>query len=236
MFVDGSPAWMKKAVELSLKRLKTAVIDLYYLHRVDPNIPIEESVGAMSELVKEGKIRYIGLSEVSAATLRRAHAIHPIAALQSEYSVLTRDPEGSILDTARELGTSLIPFSPLARGLITNTISINQLPSSDFRSSLPRYQGEHASNNVQLVQEFAAIAKAKACTPAQLAIAWVLAQGNDIIPIPGTKKRKYLEENAGAADVSLNETDLSTIDALVKQFPNVGERYAEGFMRNLVNQ
>jgi len=236
MFVDASPAWMKKAVELSLKRLKTAVIDLYYLHRVDPDIPVEESVGAMSGLVKEGKIRYIGLSEVSAATLRKAHAIHPIAALQSEYSVLTRDPEGSILDTARELGTILIPFSPLSRGLITNTLSINELPSSDFRSSLPRYQGEHASNNARLVQKFAAIAETKNCTPAQLAIAWVLAQGKDIIPIPGTKKRKYLEENAGAADVSLNESDLLAIDALVKQFPNVGERYAEGFMRNLVNQ
>ncbi|MEP6727232.1 MAG: aldo/keto reductase, partial [Bacteroidota bacterium] len=203
---------------------------------VDPNVPVEESVGAMAQLVKEGKIRYIGLSEVSAATLRRAHAIHPVAALQSEYSVLTRDPEGSILDTARELGTSLIPFSPLSRGLITNTISINQMPANDFRSSLPRYQGEHASNNVQLVQEFAAIAEKKICTPAQLAIAWVLSRGNDIIPIPGTKKRKYLEENAGAAGVVLNENDLLTIDALVKRFPNVGERYAEGFMRDLVNQ
>jgi len=236
MYVDGSPAWMKKAVELSLKRLQTDVIDLYYLHRVDPAVPVEESVGAMAQLVKEGKVRFLGLSEVSAATLRKAHAIHPIAALQSEYSVLTRDPEGSILATARELGTSLVAFSPLSRGLITNTIPIDQLPASDFRSSLPRYQGVHASNNVQLAKRFAAIAADKGCTPAQLAIAWVLAQGEDIIPIPGTKKRKYLEENAAAADLVLHAADLAAIDALVAEFPDVGERYAEGFMRNLVNQ
>ena len=236
MYVDGSPAWIKKAAELSLQRLKIDVIDLYYLHRVDPNIPIEESVGALADLVKAGKVRYTGLSEVSAATLKRAHAIHPIAALQSEYSVLTRDPEGSILDTARELGISLIPFSPLSRGLITNTINVAQIPNSDFRSTLPRYQGEQARNNSLLVEKFAAIAAGKSCTPAQLAIAWVLAQGDDIIPIPGTKKRKYLEENAGAVDVSLHTADLAGIEALVKEFPNVGERYAEGFMRNLVNQ
>jgi aryl-alcohol dehydrogenase-like predicted oxidoreductase len=236
MYVDGSPAWIKKAVELSLQRLRIDVIDLYYLHRVDPTTPIETSIEAMAQLVKEGKVRYLGLSEVSAATLRKANAIHPIAALQSEYSVLTRDPEGIILDTARELGVSLIPFSPLSRGLITNTVNIQQLPSTDFRTTLPRYQGEQANNNIKLVEKFAAIAADKKCTPAQLAIAWVLAQGDDIIPIPGTKKRKYLEENAGAADVTLSKEDLAGIDELVKQFPNVGERYAEGFMRNLVNQ
>lgn len=236
MYVDGSPAWMQKAVELSLQRLHTDVIDLYYLHRVDPAIPVEESVGAMAKLVQQGKVRYLGLSEVSAATLRKAHSVHPIAALQSEYSVLTRDPEGSILAATRELGVSLIAFSPLSRGLITNTIAINQLPATDFRSTLPRYQGSHANNNMQLATKFAAIASGKGCTPAQLAIAWVLAQGDDIIPIPGTKKRKYLEENAAAADLVLEAAELAAINALVAQFPDVGERYAEGFMRNLVNQ
>ena len=236
MYVDGSPAWIKKAVEQSLQRLRIDVIDLYYLHRVDPTVPVETSMEAMAQLVKEGKVRYLGLSEVSADTLRKANAIHPIAALQSEYSVLTRDPEGIILATARELGVSLVPFSPLSRGLITNTINIQQLPSTDFRTTLPRYQGEQASNNTKLVEKFAAIAAGKNCTPAQLAIAWVLAQGDDIIPIPGTKKRKYLEENAGATEVVLNKEDLAGIDELVNQFPNVGERYAAGFMRNLVNQ
>lgn len=236
MYVDGSTGWMKKAVELSLQRLQTDVIDLYYLHRVDPTVPVEESVGAMAELVKEGKVRYLGLSEVSAATLKKAHAVHPIAALQSEYSILTRDPEGEILQTTRELGVSLVAFSPLSRGLITNTLSIDQMPAGDFRSSLPRYQGAHASNNVQLTEQFAELAKGKGCTPAQLAIAWVLAQGEDIIPIPGTKKRKYLQENAAAANLELTKADLAAIDALVKKFPDVGERYAEGFMRNLVNQ
>ncbi|HTL07314.1 MAG TPA: aldo/keto reductase, partial [Chitinophagaceae bacterium] len=191
MYVDGSVAWLKQAVERSLQRLHIDVIDLYYLHRVDPTVPIEETVGAMATLVKEGKVRYLGLSEVSAATLRRAHAVHPISALQSEYSVLTRDPEGEILKTLRALGVSLVAFSPLSRGLITNTLAIEQLPSTDFRTTLPRYQGSHAQNNLQLTRGFAAIAAAKQCTPAQLAIAWVLAQGEDIIPIPGTKKRKY---------------------------------------------
>ena len=236
MYVDGSVSWMKTAVEASQRRLKTDVIDLYYLHRVDPQVPVEESVGAMSELVKQGKIRYIGLSEVSAATLRKAHAVHPVAALQSEYSILTRDPEGSILDTARELGISLIPFSPLSRGLVTNTVSITNMPDADFRKSLPRYKGAQADNNVRLVEKFAALAAYKGCTPAQLAIAWVLAQGDDIIPIPGTKKRKYLRENAAAADIIVEAADLSAIDDLVRAFPDVGERYAEGFMRNLVNQ
>ncbi len=236
MYVDGSVAWMRTAVEASLRRLKTEVIDLYYLHRVDPQVPVEESVGAMSQLVSQGKIRYIGLSEVSAATLRKAHAVHPVAALQSEYSILTRDPEGLVLDTARELGISLIPFSPLSRGLVTNTVSIDNMPATDFRSSLPRYQGVQAANNMRLVEKFAALAAGKACTPAQLAIAWVLAQGNDIIPIPGTKKRKYLRENAAAADIVATAADLSAIETLVRSFPDVGERYAAGFMRNLVNQ
>lgn len=238
MYVDGSVAWMKQAVEASLKRLRTDVIDLYYLHRVDPDVPVEESVGAMAELMKQGKIRYIGLSEVSAATLKRAHAIHPIAALQSEYSLLTRDVEGSILDTARTLGVSLIPFSPLSRGLITNNrVNADALnAANDTRKALPRFQGAHFDNNLQLAEKFADMAAQKGCTAAQLAIAWVLAQGRNIIPIPGTKKRKYLEENAGAVDVTLDTSELAAIEALVQQFPNIGERYAEGVMKQLINQ
>jgi aryl-alcohol dehydrogenase-like predicted oxidoreductase len=233
-YFDGSPAWIKIAVESSLKRLKIDTIDLYYAHRVDPNVPVEETVGAMAELVKEGKVRYLGLSEASAASIRKAHAVHPIAALQSEYSVITRDVEGDILSTIRELGISLVPYSPLARGLVTDKLDVASFADSDFRKILPRYQPEHAENNAQLVKGFAEIANSKDCTPAQLALAWVLAQGEDIIPIPGTKKRKYLEENAGAADVSLSGADLKIIDELVARYPNTGERYNEGSMK-LVN-
>lgn len=233
-YFDGSPAWIKIAVESSLKRLKIDTIDLYYAHRVDPNVPVEETVGAMAELVKEGKVRYLGLSEASAASIRKANAVHPIAALQSEYSVITRDVEGDILGTIRELGISLVPYSPLARGLVTDKLDVASFADSDFRKILPRYQPEHAENNAQLVKGFAEIANGKNCTPAQLALAWVLAQGEDIIPIPGTKKRKYLEENAGAADVSLSGADLKIIDELVARYPNTGERYNEGSMK-LVN-
>ncbi len=230
-YFDGSPAWMKVAVENSLKRLKIDTIDLYYAHRVDPNVPVEEMVGAMAELVKEGKVRYLGLSEASAASIRKAHAVHPIAALQSEYSVITRDVEGTILDTVRELGVSLVPYSPLARGLVTNTLNTEMLAESDFRRTLPRYQGDVADNNARLVSGFAEIAAGKQCTPAQLALAWVLAQGDDIIPIPGTKKRKYLEENAGALEVSLSADDLKTIDALIARYPDTGARYSEGALK-----
>lgn len=233
-YFDGSPAWIKIAVESSLKRLKIDTIDLYYAHRVDPNVPVEETVGAMAELVKEGKVRYLGLSEASAVSIRKANAVHPIAALQSEYSVITRDVEGDILSTIRELGISLIPYSPLARGLVTDKLDVASFTDSDFRKMLPRYQPEHAENNAQLVKGFSEIANSKNCTPAQLALAWVLAQGEDIIPIPGTKKRKYLEENAGAADVSLSGADLKVIDELVARYPNTGERYNEGSMK-LVN-
>lgn len=233
-YVDCSPAWMKTAVENSLKRLKINTIDLYYAHRIDPNVPVEEMVGAMSELVKEGKVRYLGLSEASASSIRKAHAVHPIAALQSEYSVITRNIEAEILGTVRELGISLVPYSPLARGLVTATLQVDTLAESDFRRTLPRYQQEFADNNTKLVNGFAAIAADKNCSPAQLALAWVLAQGEDIIPIPGTKKRKYLEENAGALDVELSVTDLATIDELVARYPNTGERYNEGSMK-LVN-
>ncbi|NII86014.1 MULTISPECIES: aldo/keto reductase [unclassified Pedobacter] len=230
-YFDGSPAWIKIAVEQSLKRLKIDTIDLYYAHRVDPNVPIEETVGAMADLVKEGKVRYLGLSEASAASIRKAHAVHPIAALQSEYSLLSRDVENGILQTTRELGISLVPYSPLARGLVTNTLDVNILADDDFRRTLPRYQQENVANNNKLIMEFAAFAESKSCTPAQLALAWVLAQGEDIIPIPGTKKRKYLEENVGAIEVELTGTDLTEINGLIKKYPVIGERYSEAAMK-----
>ena len=185
----------------------------------------------MADLVKEGKVRYLGLSEVSANSLRKAHAVHPIAALQSEYSLLSRDIENEMLQTTRELGISLVPYSPLARGLVTNTLNVDTLASDDFRRTLPRYQKENIANNNKLIVEFAAFAVTKNCTPAQLALAWVLAQGEDIIPIPGTKKRNYLEENTGAIDVNLTNADLIAIDELIKRFPIVGERYSEGAMK-----
>jgi aryl-alcohol dehydrogenase-like predicted oxidoreductase len=222
---DASPKYMKLAVENSLRRLKTDEIDLYYAHRIDPNVPVEEMVGAMAKLVQEGKVRFLGLSEASPNSLRRACAIHPISALQSEYSLLTRDVEKEILPTCRELGVTFVPFSPLARGLMTNTLDINQLKEGDFRKTLPRYQTEHAENNNGLAQGFAEIAKQINCTPSQLALAWVLAQGDNIIPIPGTKRRKYLLENAGAVDVVLSKQNLDEIESLLKKFPNIGERY-----------
>ena len=224
---DGSPAYMKQAIEASLRRLRTDVIDLYYAHRIDPNIPVEEMVGAMADLVKEGKVRYLGLSEASAGTLRRAHAVHPISALQSEYSVLTRDVETDVLPVCRELKISFVPFSPLSRGLMTNTLEMDKLGANDFRRNLPRYQGEHAENNRQLSAAFADLAAAKGCSPAQLAIAWVLAQGDYIIPIPGTKRRKYLIDNAGWVDVDLSPADLQEIDAVIARYPNIGDRYNE---------
>lgn len=223
---DGSPAYMRKAVEASLRRLQTDVIDLYYAHRLDPTVPIEEMVGAMSRLVEEGKVRFLGLSEVSAATLRKACAVHPISALQSEYSILTRDVEKEILPACNELGVTLVPFSPLARGLMTNSLNVATLKDSDFRKSLPRYQSEHAENNQKLADEFAKLAQQKGCTPAQLALAWVLAKGTNIIPIPGTKRRKYLLENLGALDVVMTPQDFETIDRLLIQYPNIGDRYS----------
>jgi aryl-alcohol dehydrogenase-like predicted oxidoreductase len=235
-YFDGSPAYAKKAVEKSLKRLKIETIDLYYSHRVDPQVPVEETVGAMADLVKEGKIRYIGLSEASAESLRRASKVHPIVALQSEYSLLSRDVEGEILDTCRELGISLVPYSPLARGIITATLNgNNSLTKDDWRRSVPRFDDAHWENNRKLVDEFAAIAKEKNCTPAQLALAWVLAQGEDIIPIPGTKKRKYLEENAKAVDIILDKNDFESIEMILKKYPNVGQRISDANMK-LVNK
>ena len=225
---DASPKHMKLAVENSLKRLNTDVIDLYYAHRIDPNVPVEEMVGAMAELVKEGKVRYLGLSEVSVNSLRRANAVHPTSALQSEYSLLTRDVEKEILPTCLELGITFVPFSPLARGLMTNTLDINQLKDDDFRKTLPRYQKENAENNTSLAQGFALIAKRKYCTPSQLALAWVLAQGEHIIPIPGTKRRTYLIENVGAIDMVLTRHELAEIEELLAKYPNTGERYNTG--------
>jgi len=235
-YVDASPAYIAEEVEKSLKRLKVDTIDLYYAHRVDQKIPIEETVGAMAKLVKEGKVRYLGLSEASARSIRRASAVHPIAALQSEYSFLTRDPEGEILDTLRDLDIAFIPYSPLARGLATATVTDrDQLARDDFRRTLPRFDDDHWKNNKTLVDEFAEFAQSKNSTPAQIALAWVLAQGDDMIPIPGTKHRKYLEENAAAVDITLTEDDLDEIENIVNSHPNVGNRYSEGSMR-LVNQ
>jgi aryl-alcohol dehydrogenase-like predicted oxidoreductase len=235
-YIDGSPAYVRQAVEKSLKRLKIDTIDLYYAHRVDPQVPVEETVGAMGELVKEGKIRYVGLSEASASSLRKAYKEYPIAALQSEYSLLTRDVEGEILDTCRELGITLVPYSPLARGIVTAALKgKGSLAENDWRRTLPRFDEAHWQNNTHLVAEFAGIAEAKHCTPAQLALAWVLSQGKDIIPIPGTKKRKYLEENAGAVDIALDEKDLQQIEALLAKYPDVGQRYSDGGMK-LVNK
>lgn len=235
-YFDGSPAYVKEAVEKSLRRLNIDTIDLYYAHRVDQNIPIEETVGAMSNLVTEGKIRYIGLSEASAESLQRASKIHPIAALQSEYSILTRDVEGEILNTCRELGITLVPYSPLARGIATATLQDKTaLAKDDWRKTLPRFDKEHWENNSKLVNEFADLAQGKNCTPAQLALAWVLAQGKDIIPIPGTKKRKYLEENAKAVDIDLDKEDIEQIERMQKKYPNVGQRYSDGGMK-LVNK
>ncbi|MFY0254114.1 aldo/keto reductase [Chitinophaga sp. 30R24] len=224
--LDASPAHIKKAVEASLKRLQTDVIDLYYAHRIDPKVPVEETVGAMAALVKEGKVRFLGLSEASANTIRKAHAVHPISALQSEYSLLTRDVEKEILPTCKELGITFVPFSPLARGLVTNDLNINELKEGDMRKSLPRYQGEYAENNQHLAAAFAELAAGKNCTPAQLALAWILAQGDNVIPIPGTKRRKYLLDNAGAVDVHLTTTDFDNIEKLLQQYPNTGARYS----------
>lgn len=233
-YFDGSPKWMKEAVENSLKRLKIEVIDLYYAHRVDPNIPVEETVGAMAELVKEGKVRYLGLSEASPESLRKAHAIHPIAALQSEYSLVTRDVEKEILATVRELGITLVPYSPLARGLFQNINHADELTNDDFRSTLPRYQKEYRVNNQNLAKALNEMAAEKNITGSQLALAWVLAQGEDIIPIPGTKRIQYLEQNVAATEVELTEAELKQIDEILNQYPNVGPRYSEGAMK-LVN-
>jgi aryl-alcohol dehydrogenase-like predicted oxidoreductase len=233
-YFDGSPEWIKKAIDLSLQRLKIDEIDLYYAHRVDPNIPVEETVGAMADLVKAGKVKYLGLSEASPESIRKANKIHQITALQSEYSLLTKDVEKEVLPTIRELGITLVPYSPLARGLFSNINDVQNLGDEDFRKSLPRYQEEYLENNRNLAKEFNEFAQSKGVKGTQLALAWVLSQGEDIIPIPGTKRIKYLEENVGAINIDLSQSDLETIDSILKKYPNVGERYNEGSMK-LVN-
>ena len=227
MTFDGSPAYVKKAVEASLRRLNIETIDLYYAHRIDPKIPVEEMVGAMAELVKEGKVRYLGLSEASVSSIKKAHAVHPIAAVQSEYSLLTREVEQDVLPACKELGIAFVPFSPLARGLMTNTLNISELGDNDFRRKLPRYQQEYQDNNEKLSAGFAELASEIECSPAQLALAWVLAQGDNIIPIPGTKKRKNLKDNAGSVDVVLSPLHLQQVEELLAKYPNTGDRYDE---------
>ena len=225
-YVDASPKWMRQAVEDSLRRLKIDTIDLYYAHHVDPNVPIEETVCAMAKLIKEGKVRFLGLSECTKEDLSKANSIHPITAVESEYSLLTREVENEILPFTKEIGAAVVPFAPLSRGLITNKLDVSSLESNDFRRNLPRYNGEHLENNQKLVAAFAEYSESKNCTPAQLAIAWVIEQSENIIPIPGTKRRKYLEENAGAVDVTLTADDLINIQELISKYPNIGPRYS----------
>jgi aryl-alcohol dehydrogenase-like predicted oxidoreductase len=231
--VNGKPEYVQAACEASLERLKISTIDLFYLHRVDTSVPIEETVGAMARLIEQGKVRYIGLSEAGAKTIRRAHATYPITALQSEYSIWTRDPEGEILAACRELGIGLVPYSPLGRGILTGQVKSADFGPKDFRRISPRFQGENFNKNLELVQRIEKIAAEKGCTPAQLALAWVLAQGDDIVPIPGTKRRTYLDQNLGALDVKLTATDLKRIDELAPRGAAVGARYPEEYMNRL---
>lgn len=225
--INGKPDYVRQACEASLKRLQVDVIDLYYQHRVDPNTPIEETVGAMADLVRAGKVRWLGLSEAAPATVRRAHAVHPIAALQTEYSLWSRDPEQEILPTLRELGIGFVPYSPLGRGFLTGQIkSIDDLAPDDYRRNSPRFQGENFQKNLALLKEIEAIAADRNCTSSQLALAWVLAQGQDIVPIPGTKRRKYLELNVAATDLKLTPEDLARIERAMPAGAAAGTRYA----------
>lgn len=224
---------MRQAIELSLQRLGIDCIDLYYAHRIDPKVPVEETIGAMAELVKEGKVRYLGVSEASAKSIERANAIHPIAALQSEFSLLSRDIENEILPTLRKFKMSLIPFSPLGRGMFTENFDISQI--TDARLALPRFQGEHLENNKKLVKELSSLANDKGLTTSQLALAWVLAQGDDVIPIPGTKRRKYLELNVKAIDVELTTDEISEMENIIAKYPNTGERYGQESLKLINN-
>jgi aryl-alcohol dehydrogenase-like predicted oxidoreductase len=233
--VSGKPDYVKKSCEGSLKRLGVEHIDLYYQHRVDPNTPIEETVGAMAELVKEGKVRHIGLSEAGVNTLRRAAKVHPIAALQTEYSLWTRDPEHKILAACRELGIGFVAYSPLGRGFLTGRFNkFEDLAADDYRRFSPRFQGENFQKNLDLVKRVEEIAREKKCQPSQLALAWVLAQGDDVVPIPGTKRRKYLEENAAAVDLKLTADDLRRLSEVFPSGAAAGMRYPEHVM-SLVN-
>lgn len=230
--IDGRPEYVHEACDGSLKRLGIDYIDLYYQHRVDPNVPIEETVGAMADLVQAGKVRYLGLSEAAPQTIRRAHAVHPISALQTEYSLWSRDPEDEILTTVRELGIGFVAYSPLGRGFLTGQIkSIDDLAADDYRRYSPRFQGENFSKNLDLVAGVTEIARANGVTPGQLALAWVLAQGDDIVPIPGTKRRSYLEENAAASEIELAAQHLAHLDELAPKGVAAGLRYPEAMMR-----
>ena len=232
--VNGKPDYVKTACDASLQRLGVDVIDLYYAHRIDPAVPIEDTVGAMSELVSAGKVRYLGLSEAGPETIRRANAVHPIAALQTEYSLWTRDPEAVILPLCRELGIGFVAYSPLGRGFLTGRFrSIDDLPADDWRRNNPRFQGDNVAKNLDLVAHIEALAKRKGCTPAQLALAWVMAQGGDVVPIPGSKSIERMEENARAADVVLSAEDLETINEIFPAGAAAGLRYPEGGMKTL---
>ena len=232
--INGKPEYVKQACEASLKRLGIDHIDLYYQHRVDKNTPIEETVGAMAELVKEGKVRYIGLSEASAATLRKAHSVHPVSALQTEYSLWSRDVEDEILPVCRELGVGFVPYSPLGRGFLTGAFKkFEDLAPDDYRRNSPRFQGDNFQKNLDLVKKIEEMATQKGCTASQLALAWLLAQGDDIVPIPGTKKRKYLEENVGALDIRFSKKELDQIEAIAPKGVAAGERYTQPGMANV---
>lgn len=233
--ISGRPEYVRSACEASLRRLGVETIDLYYQHRVDQDTPIEETIGAMAELVQEGKVRYLGLSEAGSQTIRRAHAVHPIAALQTEYSLWSRDVEDELLSTCRDLGIGLVPYSPLGRGFLTGEIkSLDDLPQDDWRRHSPRFQSDNWEHNWRLVKEIRKIAQEKDCTASQLALAWVLAQGADIVPIPGTKRRSYLEENISALDFKLTQEDLQRIEKIAPRDAAAGSRYPEAGMR-LVN-
>ncbi|MEO8762906.1 MAG: aldo/keto reductase [Ginsengibacter sp.] len=232
--INGRPEYARSACEASLKRLQVEVIDLYYLHRKDPATPIEETVGAMAQLVKEGKIRGIGLSEVSVQTLRRAHAVHPVSALQSEYSLWSRQPEEEILPACKELGIAFVPYSPLGRGFLTGQIKkFEDFEAGDYRRFSPRFQGGNFNKNLELVKQIEMIAGEKGCTPSQLALAWVLAQGDFLFPIPGTKKVKYLEENVAAASILLSSKELELLDTVFPKNAAAGQRYPEAMMKSI---
>ena len=232
--VNGKPDYVRSACEASLRRLQVDVIDLYYQHRVDSNTPIEDTVGAMAELVKEGKVRYLGLSEAAPDTIRRAQKVHPIAALQTEYSLWSREPEGELLNTVRELGIGFVAYSPLGRGFLTAKIaSLDDLADNDWRRSMPRFEQENFRRNIELVEKIKELAAKRGCSPAQLALAWLLAQGDDIVPIPGTKRRKYLEENIGALDVDLTPEELAEIDTTLPAGAAAGSRYSTPGMRTI---
>jgi aryl-alcohol dehydrogenase-like predicted oxidoreductase len=231
---DGSPDYVRRSAEASLKRLGIETIDLYYQHRVDPKTPIEDTVGAMADLVKAGKVRYLGLSEASIATLERACKVHPITALQSEYSLWTRDPEDGVLAACRRLGVGFVPYSPLGRGFLTGAISKPEdLAADDYRRHSPRFQGDNFAKNLELAKKVQALAARRGCSAGQLALAWVLAQGDDIVPIPGTKRRKYLEENVGAVDIALSPAELDELASVFPAGAAAGLRYPENMMKVL---